>query len=368
MRAFFDVFGASIRRTFPAHAPLYVCAVAFCGLSLAITTYFRVSTSLGPSVLFLEVSAGLAFAAVMAGAVRQLCRLAWAKADRPIHAMGRWLRDGLLEGERPGHIFHGLLLLTPLMVSFSAIKDDIPLIAPFSWDQTFAHWDMMLGLGRAPWTYLQPWLGYPPITAAINFCYDAWFFVMFGALTAQAFSARPGELRMQFLLAFTLSWFIAGNMLALAFSSAGPCYFGLLHLPHDPYAAQMAYLRATAAHWPVWSVNVQDALWRYYIGQQTSVGGISAMPSMHVAVATIIAMLGWRLNRAAGWALSLFALVIVVGAIHLAWHYFVDTIAGASLGFVFWAVAGRIARRHGAWLASRNAPSLEELAPALSRS
>ncbi|MGH6873304.1 MAG: phosphatase PAP2 family protein [Rhizomicrobium sp.] len=346
---------ASVRRTFAAHLPLYACALAFCGASWAATAYFRVPLSLDASLFFLKMVPIFLLLGVGVSAAHRFIQLARHRAPDPARELGRWLRDGFLAGERPGNIVHGLLAFTPLMVSFAALKNDIPMIAPFSWDATFAHWDSVIGLGRAPWEWLQPLFGHPPVTAAINLVYDGWFAVMFGALIWQAFSARAGTLRMQFLLAFAFSWFFAGNVLAVIFSSAGPCYYGLLHLPHDPYAAQMDYLRAAAAHWPVWSIGVQDALWRSYVGGHSSVSGISAMPSMHVVIAVVVTMLGWRTDRWLGAALTAFTAIVVVGAVHLAWHYAVDTIAGAGLGLFFWYAAGHAARRYERWLHGRSA-------------
>jgi hypothetical protein len=248
--------------------------------------------------------------------------------------------------DRSGNVFHALVALTPLMVSFTAMKDQIPAIHSFAWDKTFMEWDRWLGMGRLPWEILQPWLGRAWITTSINFLYDAWFLVMFCVLFSQAFAARNNGLRKQFLLAFAFAWFIGGNVLAAVFSSAGPCFYGLLKLGPDPYAAQMAYLHATAAHWPVWSIGVQETLWKSYEDGHGAVSGISAMPSMHVTVAFLLAIWGWRASRWLGWSLSAFAALILVGSVHLAWHYAVDGIAGIALALVFWAIAGVIVRAH----------------------
>jgi hypothetical protein len=104
---------------------------------------------------------------------------------------------------------------------------------------------------------------------------------------------------MQFLLAFAFSWFFAGNVLAVIFSSAGPCYYGYFHSP-DPYAAQLAYLKSAGPSWAVSSVFVQGALWDSYTATRGANIGISAMPSMHVVVATLLAILGPETQQMAG--------------------------------------------------------------------
>jgi hypothetical protein len=334
---------ASVRRTFAGHLLLYACLVLFSALTIAVTSAYKVPLALGSTVFFLETAPQYFAVGLFLAAMAQFFRLARAGSRRPLRDFGAWLYRGALSDERPGNVFHTVATITPLMVSFNVLKENIPLIHAFSWDQTFSQWDRALGFGRLPWEWLQPILGYPMMTAGIGLAYDLWFFVMFGVLIWQAFFARPGLLRMQFLLAFAFSWFIAGNVLAVIFSSAGPCYYGFLHSP-DPYAAQLAYLQSANEHWSVSSISIQDMLWKSYVSNGGVNFGISAMPSMHVVVATLMAILGLRTSKWLGAALTAFAAIIVVGSVHLGWHYAVDAIAGIGLASVFWWSAGLLLR------------------------
>jgi hypothetical protein len=342
---FFAECWESVKRTFAGHLALYVCLVIFLPLTIAITTAYRAPWSLDASEGFLELVPQYFFAVMFFFAVAQYVILARKKSRSPLRDFGRWLRSTLLSNDRPGNVFHTIVTLTPLMVSFSVLKEDVPIIHPFTWDETFLSWDRALGFGRLPWEILQPLLGFPVVTAVINFAYDFWFITMFGMLIWQAFFARGTADRMQFLLAFAFSWFIAGNVLAVIFSSAGPCYYGYLHTP-DPYAPQMAYLRATADQWPVWSVELQDLLWKSYTKTMGRNIGISAMPSMHIVMAVLVALAGWRMNKWWGAGLTVSAVIVIVGSIHLGWHYAVDGIAGTALALIFWWVAGVIVRAH----------------------
>ena len=336
---------ASIVRTFPDHIPIYVCAILFCGATLAATRIYHIQLEASAGLFFLGMVGQFLVLGLAGLALFEFVALVRAGCpDKPLSILANRIKMRLLSEDRPGNVFHALVALTPLMVSFTAMKDQIPAIHPFAWDKTFMEWDRWLGMGRLPWEILQPWLGHAWITAGINFFYDAWFLVMFCVLFSQAFSARNSVLRNQFLLAFAFAWFIGGNVLASIFSSAGPCFYGLLKIGPDPYAAQMAYLHATAAQWPVWSIGVQDTLWTSYIDGHGAVSGISAMPSMHVTVAVLLAIWGWRAHRWLGWSLSAFAALIVVGSIHLAWHYAVDGIAAIVLATLFWITAGAIIR------------------------
>jgi membrane-associated phospholipid phosphatase len=163
------------------------------------------------------------------------------------------------------------------------------------------------------------------------------------------FCRERAALRMQFLLSFVLSWALLGNVMAVLFSSAGPCYYGLLQGGPDPYAGLLQYLHQADREMPLLALRVQALLWQDYV-QHTSISGlaISSMPSMHVASAVLLALLGWRLNRAAGIALTAFAVLILLGSVHLGWHYAVDGYAGALGAALLWHLVGRLQGRAAA--------------------
>lgn len=66
---------------------------------------------------------------------------------------------------------------------------------------------------------------------------------------------------------------------------------------------------------------------------------------MHVAIAVLIACASWQLNRRLGWVMILFALLIWIGSIHLAWHYAVDGLSALPLALGIWWLSGIIADR-----------------------
>lgn len=256
--------------------------------------------------------------------------------------LGGQLR-GYLSRERVLFALPAVLLLSVFAASFTELKAAVPLIQPFALDRSLAELDLALHGGVAPWVWLQAVFGHPYLTAALNLVYHLWFFVMLGMTYWLVFSSERAALRMQFLLSFVLSWALLGNVLAVLLSSAGPCYFGQVLDGPNPYAAQMHYLYQADRDVPLLALRVQELLWQDY-RQGSSVSGmaISAMPSMHVASSVLMALAGWRLNRAAGIALTLFALLIMAGSVHLGWHYAVDGYAGAIGAALVWMLVGRL--------------------------
>ncbi len=236
-----------------------------------------------------------------------------------------------------------LCLMVLFLAAFAQMKGLITVLHPFAWDTTFAAADRALHFGTAPWQPLHAVLGTAPVLTFMTGAYNFWLSLAMFMLFFACFSRRDPALRMQFLLAFVLTWAIGGNLLATVFSSAGPVYFERLGLGGD-YGPLMALLAQHAEQAPVSVLPVQDWLWGLY-ARPDGLKGISAFPSIHVATSVLMALYGLRLGRAAGWALAVFAAIIAVGSVLLAWHYAVDGYAGAAIALACWWLAGRLARR-----------------------
>jgi membrane-associated phospholipid phosphatase len=102
----------------------------------------------------------------------------------------------------------------------------------------------------------------------------------------------------------------------------------------------MTSLHEADSTYSVWALKTQDLLWQKYATREVIfAGGISAMPSMHVAMATLFALVCWRTRRWLGIVMATYAVIIQIGSVHLAWHYAIDGYAG-SLGMllIWWAV------------------------------
>jgi hypothetical protein len=246
-----------------------------------------------------------------------------------------------------------VLLLWPITAcAFSYLKAVIPLIEPFHLDPTLHQLDRAVHFGADPWRLLHPLLGYKPVTYVINYGYAMWFFVLVWALVMQAASTGERRRRMQFLLTMALSWTLIGNVAATFLSSVGPCYYALVFGGPDPYQPLMTYLRDVAdalkftvggreIQVPFLTLVLQDILWQSQVdGDFGLAKGISAAPSMHVASSWIIARLAWSLGRPARIFGSLFLLLILVGSVHLGWHYAMDGYIAIACAWALWRLVG----------------------------
>lgn len=269
--------------------------------------------------------------------------------DRPARPLTQLLREMRTSLITPGRVAHALPIVIGMPIfgaTFTVIKKSIPIVTPFTWDATFEEWDRWVHGGVAPWELIQPILGYPGITYGINWCYNIWFYVQGVIWAYLAFSQRDHLLRLQYFLTLLLGWILLGNVAAMLFSSAGPCFFGDITGLPDPFLPLMRYLNDADQVHPIWALDAQQALWRAYTMNGVSIGvGISAMPSMHVAIATLFALVCWRIQRWLGIALTIYAIMIMIGSVHLGWHYAIDGYFGALGMIAIWWMVGRILER-----------------------
>ncbi|PWK55642.1 PAP2 superfamily protein [Silicimonas algicola] len=266
---------------------------------------------------------------VLLGAVHQ--------SEAPIHDLLSSIKSLALD-------FHRLLggavklVLICLFVGASGyLKEMISVIQPFAWDHTFMRVDRLLHFGVDPYR-LSLWLfGSPTATTALNVAYHAWFFVIYFVTFVACFARTDDKLSQAFLVGLLLTFAVGGNAIALVFSSAGPVYYERLGLGSE-FEPLMQHLRAMNEISPVWALSVQEGLWHGHVGDG-ELAGISAMPSMHVATSVLMAFYATTYARWAAWLMWGFALAILIGSVHLGWHYAIDGYLGAAIAWACWVTA-----------------------------
>lgn len=265
------------------------------------------------------------------------------KGKRPFKELAREIAEFV---QNPGQMINAMPLVIAVMIfnkAYIEFKLQIPALHPFDWDKLFSQLDRQLHLGVDPWVLLQTVMGFDSVTFVCNIFYGFWFFVMFGVLLWFAFQRQATELRSRFFISYMLLWFVGGGLMALVFSSAGPAFYGNLGLPGDPYIGLRNYLNDVNGRIPVWSIAVQEELWKGYLGLANSIG-ISAFPSMHNGSAFLVALSLRSTSKTLSNILFGFTAIIFLASIHLGWHYAVDGYAAFALALLCWWGAGPIAK------------------------
>jgi membrane-associated phospholipid phosphatase len=248
---------------------------------------------------------------------------------------------------RLAYSISGLCLLMALMVfqgTFTSVKNGLAVWhSGFPYDVTQADIDAFLHFGVDPWRWLYAIAEYDFVRNFIELNYNVfWFILNFGAMFFVATSPRVAAMRTRYLLGVMLVWIIVGNVLAGMFLSAGPAFYGAITGDTARFGEQLAFL-ARGAHSPNSAATYQGYLWGLQQAGKTGfASGISAFPSIHVAMATLNALFLREYSRRLGNLAFLYVAFIILSPVYLAWHYAIDGYAGAAIGALIYVVLRRL--------------------------
>ncbi|WP_413867685.1 phosphatase PAP2 family protein [Albidovulum sp.] len=241
-----------------------------------------------------------------------------------------------------GDLGYALAGSSLFQAAFSLMKSSIPFFVPFYADPPLAALDRMLHGGVDPWIITHRWAGLFPAEWLFPLYLDIWLFPAIGFVVFMALTDRNRDRQMRFVALYFTCWVFLGTVLSLAGASVGPVYYDAL-LGGSRFGALTAALAAS----PLAADNlaqVQDYLWASYERRGLALGsGISAFPSVHVGVATMIALYlaerrWWLALPGAGFVAAILFLSVYTG-----YHYAVDGYFSIVVVVAVWAALRRVA-------------------------
>ena len=235
-----------------------------------------------------------------------------------------------------------LLLLGSLtfpigLTTYTTFKINLPAIVPFYADPFIAQVDIFLH-GRRPWdmVYLIP----EQSASLIDFFYTRVWPGLLLAVYALAFVILRGPSLLRYLWSLLFVYLVLGGVVATVCASVGPIFYS------DFYQGSADFL--TLKERILGNPYIGDvAIYsRYLLENYRSADlafgtGISAFPSVHVAVAVLTAWIFTSVSRAlavVGW---FYAAVIEFGSIYTGWHYAVGGYTSAIAVSLFWLAISR---------------------------
>ncbi|MER9684078.1 phosphatase PAP2 family protein [Mesorhizobium sp. M0184] len=233
-----------------------------------------------------------------------------------------------------------LLFFFASLTAFSTYKIAIPSVVPYYADNWLADADEWLH-GMPPWEIVHKLDGNNWSFVVFNSYEVIWFYQWFG--TILFVSLWSDEIaRIRYLCAAALTLSALGTVLALALASVGPVYYHHF-VGVDRFHGLNAALDRLDHSYMV-RKPAAYLLMAYQSGRPSLGGGISAMPSMHVAFAALNAYLLSSINRWLGVLGWTFAALILYGSVFTGWHYAVDGYASIVVVSVIWWATGRLVR------------------------
>jgi hypothetical protein len=161
--------------------------------------------------------------------------------------------------------------------AFLPLKYAIPGQVSFWLDSPLAAAERQL-FGTDPWRVADGLFGWALVP--VDRIYGTWLAVQSLALFS-VLLLPPSSQKTRALIAYSLAWFLLGVVAAVLCASAGPIFYDRLLGGHQ-FAGLAERLSARA-----WMTRDEsDAMWASFASKSPGlVSGMSAMPSMHVAIA-----------------------------------------------------------------------------------
>jgi hypothetical protein len=315
--------GAAIAVSFPAMerdrdwllpAAMIAVVAMFLAASLKIATGYPGHPSGMTSV---EATIAIVTVAAFVRFMRHLYGL-WRSGE--VHPLAR-LQEGLwpaIQSFAPVGV--GVVIVGTFLYAITFLKSMITTIMPFWADPLFAAMDRALFIDPQAMA-----LRLEPALSTIGIFYGLWHAVHIGSIL-WVLHWRAGN-KDRFILSFMLTWSI-GMLFAFLFSSAGPLFAGTYNPAIAPESVRMA----------------AEFLWSNYQVKGALIGGgISAFPSMHVALAAWFALV--MKDRGLPLIGLAYLLAIFFCSIILGWHYAADGAAGIGIALLADRLSGMWIRR-----------------------
>jgi hypothetical protein len=223
-------------------------------------------------------------------------------------------------------ILLGGLMLTAQFSLLSWCKGLMPHWSGGFWaDPILANWDRAI-FGVDPWLIARN-VDFP---LTIEFLY--WLWIPLNAVVSYALLAAAPSAQKARCLVSLFAIVAFGSFFQFVLPSSGPMFYEAAG-----WGDRFSQIAIGAA--PMTSA-AQEWLWLYHVtGTVRPGGGISAMPSMHVAQAVWLVLVASVYCRKLVPIALAYLAAIVIGSVHLGFHYAVDApVSMAAMMVIWWAL------------------------------
>lgn len=220
-----------------------------------------------------------------------------------------------------------LILLKLVLTIYCNIKQAIPSINPFTYDDILLRSDILFHFGVNPMELCIAALGSPAVSGFFDWLYVTWYGVKILILIIFIL-LQDRNLNIQFFRAYFALW-ILGGLTAVLIPSLGPIYC------YSDWFANLNKPIATTLQHQLWShyqqVLISPDQYKVFIYE-----GIAAFPSLHVGVVALFTFFLFHVHRILGILMAIYTLLIQIGSVLLGWHYAIDGYFAILLAFVLY--------------------------------
>lgn len=301
--------------------------LVFCQYFAALSLSRAIGFGGRPPILsYVTICFLLSLAAGIVILLAKVWRLWREKEERPIARLGRETDFGAV-----ACYFIGFQLVALQIGALTWLKQMLPWAIPFWADPALASFDRAI-FGSDAWRLVPE-----ALVPALDRIYMTWIPSKTIPLIA-ILCLRPSMTKAHAMLAYFFILGLMGVSGQYLLSSGGPVFYDRL-VGGNEFADLIARINS---HAPIAS-GTSNYLWNAYIFHAQRLGtGISAMPSIHVATTTWIALSLSAFIPKLRWVAWTYWLAIFVSSFALGWHYFSDSVVGTAGAVICWIVAGKV--------------------------
>ncbi|WP_432450430.1 phosphatase PAP2 family protein [Aliiroseovarius marinus] len=240
---------------------------------------------------------------------------------------------------RLGWAFVALALCSVFSLCFVMVKSSLPHIVPFWADPLLAELDRILHFGTDPWVFAHAMQGMIPNAFVFYFYQYIWLLpAIFLPALLILFDTDQSRIR-RFVILWLFADIAIGNLLALAFMSGGPIFYGLIE-GTDRFAPFISSARDMGLM-DDWLAEFAGLLWSSHAQNALLPPGISAFPSVHLAMACLFALYAWERAPQTWPVAGLLLLMYQFFSVYIGWHYAIDGYVSILLMTGLWAILRR---------------------------
>ncbi|WP_226629018.1 phosphatase PAP2 family protein [Alloyangia pacifica] len=260
-------------------------------------------------------------------------------------------RRGASRGRAAGSVAMVFAAILSLHLGFTLFKTTMPEIVPYYADPYLARIDAWLHGNADPWAVINRVFGPDTMLTLTPLYHGPWLIAAF-LFPVILVACDDDQARVKrYLVLYCASWIVIGNVLALGGMSVGPVFYDRVY-DSNRFAMLTWTLRFAGVEGSTMGA-LQDYLWQMYAAGRGSFGtGISAFASVHVSVATVVALYCGERSALLGLPAALFCGTILLLSIWSGYHYAVD-------GYFSIGVMALL------WISLRRRAGLVELRPAM---
>ncbi len=224
--------------------------------------------------------------------------------------------------------------------AFTLVKTSLPFLIPFYADPYFADIDNFLHFGIDPYRIVHAIDEILQINS-LFFLYSTTWLVpaLFFPVLVVTFDDDTQRIERYFILYIT-AWVFIGNIAALIGMSAGSVFHDRIY-GGDRFAdlSDVLFLSGVSADL---IGKIQAFLWEVYQNHGQAAGsGISAFPSVHVAMAMVMALYLFDRSRILGGLGISFTILTLFLSVYTGYHYAIDGYVSIIVIFATWRFLNR---------------------------